>query len=139
MPATEDDPGLTPPGEPHVATTDLSQGAKRLNYLERQEYEDRHAKVKRTDKQLAFLFGLLLFAFVLLAYRTETNDTNLQNGLYNACVARVQQAVNVNQVRQIFIDRIAQGASGQTPAGQDAITQLQAFLQPLEDCGKNPR
>jgi len=105
----------------------------------RQEYYDRQRRIVRTDRQLGFLFVLLVVAFVVLAYRTETTDAKLRDGFYDACVARNDQSSSINQVRQVFINRIAQGPSGQTADGQVAIQQLQSFLQPLEDCGQDPR
>jgi hypothetical protein len=86
-----------------------------------------------------FVYALLVAAFVLLAYRTETTDAKLQNGFYDACVGRNAQSASINQVRQVFIDRIAQSPGSQTPDGQVAISQLQSFLQPMEDCGPDPR
>lgn len=112
----------------------------------REMYYERHARLQqiqqrgiRRDRQLAFVFALLVLSVVILAYRTESTDAKIRDGFYDACVARNDQSVAINQVRQVFINRIAAGPSGQNADGQIAIAQLQSFLQPLEDCGSNPR
>jgi hypothetical protein len=136
------DPALA---EAVIADKAISQTAKGAEPTEgdlaafRAEYYDRHKAGQRRDRQLMFVFALLVAAFVLLAYRTESTDARLSNGFYDACVKRNDTSTAINQVRQVFIDRIAQGAGGQTPDGKVAIAQLQSFLQPLEDCGQDPR
>lgn len=150
MPDTDRTPDLDAQPDPVVAEAAIadkaiSESTKHAEPTEddlaafRAEYYDRHKRAVRTDRQLMFVYALLVAAFVLLAYRTETTDAKLQNGFYDACVGRNDQSVSINQVRQVFIDRIAQGAGGQTPDGKVAIAQLQSFLQPLEDCGQDPR
>jgi hypothetical protein len=151
MPGTDSapDPAVT---EPAIVDRTLGEIADHAEPTEneldafREMYYERHSRLQemqrrsvRRDRQLMFVFALLVAAFVLLAYRTETTDTKLREGFYDACVGRNAQSTSINQVRQVFIDRIAQGASGQTAEGKIAIAQLQSFLQPLEDCGPNPQ
>lgn len=116
-----------------------SNHTARLEYLERAEYETRHAMVRRADKRLLVMYAVLVAMFLLLAYRTESNDTNLRNGLYTACAGRNAQVQTVNQLRQVFIGTIA-SSNVRTPAEkQTLIDQLSSFLQPVEDCGVDPR
>lgn len=132
-------------GEAAVTEKAVSEATQHVEPTEddlaafRTEYYERHRRAIRTDRALMFTFVLLVGAFLLLAYRTETTDAKLRDGFYDACVARNDQSVSINQVRQVFINRIAQGQGGQTPQGQEAIKELQSFLQPLEDCGQDPR
>jgi len=152
MPDTENPPGDPVLGEAVIADKALGEATRHAEPTEddlaafRREYYDRHERTLiaeqrgvRRDRQLGFVFALLVAAFVLLAYRVETTDDRLRDGFYDACVGRNEQSASINQVRQVFIDRIAQGAGGQTAEGKVAIAQLQAFLDPLEDCGQDPR
>jgi hypothetical protein len=136
MPDTEESPDLA---STEGAAETTAEHAARLDYLERAEYETRHAQVRRADKRLLLLYGFLVAALIFMFYRTETNDRNLRDGLYDACVGRVTQAQTVNQLRQVFINSIA-SSTVRTPADKQAtIDQLRSFLQPLEDCGTDPR
>ena len=74
-------------------------------------------------------------------YRTETNDTNLRNGLYDACVARAAAITSSNEVRLVFIDTVASSQAGRTPEEKQAIIkQLRdGLLLPIETCGEDPR
>lgn len=128
-----------------IAPIEASNHDARIEYLERREYEIRHAKVRRADKRLLVLYGVLGLAFVLLAYRTEVNDRNLRYGLHDACEARVSAAQSGNQLRDVFLQALAtsprQAPDARTPEEQAAlIEQLKGVLfLPLEDCGPDPR
>lgn len=113
----------------------------RLEYLERAEYEARHAEVRRGDKRLLILYLVLAACFILLAYRTEANDTNLREGLYDACRARAVSFENSNQLRLVFIDTVTSSQSGRPPEEKAVIIkQLRdGLLIPVESCGEDPR
>ena len=121
-----------------AAEAESNHGA-RLEYLERAEYETRHAMVRRADKRLLLLYAVLVAMFLLLAYRTESNDTNLRSGLYDACLGRNAQVQTVNQLRQVFIGTITSSSIRTPEEKAKLIDQLSSFLQPVEDCGPDPR
>lgn len=151
MPDTENKPDPVI-AEAAIADKALGEATRHVEPTEddlaafRQEYYDRHTRIEeiqrrgiRRDRQLGFVFGMLVVALLLFAYRGESTDAKIREGFYDSCIARNEQSMSINQVRQVFINRIAAGPSGQTADGQVAIAQLQSFLQPLEDCGQDPR
>lgn len=110
--------------------------------VNRHEFDVQRKRNRRTDKQLAFLFGLLVICFLLLAYRTESNDEKLAQVQYSSCVARVQQAEQANQGRQVLINLVASSPpqAGRTPEEKQVIIQqLQdGLFLPIENCGQDP-
>lgn len=102
---------------------------------------ERRKRTQRTNRQFWFLFALLTFAFVLLAYRTEINSRALENGFYQACQARASRQVQANIGRETMV----QIASNSPNAPQDPVAKTlmiqqlrDALLLPVEDCGEDP-
>lgn len=128
-----------------MTRNDPNDHSERIEFLERQEYERRHAQVRRADKRLLVLYVLLVVAFVLLAYRTQVNDQNLRNGLYVACQARQTAANNGNTLRDVFTEALRTAprspTDARTPEQQAALLQQlkEVLTLPVEDCGLDPR
>jgi hypothetical protein len=103
---------------------------------------ERRRRARRTNRQFWFLFVLLTFAFMLLAYRTEANSTALENGFYDACIARQDRQIQANVGRETMVQLAANGPNAPTDPVQKTllIQQLRdALLLPVEDCGQDPR
>lgn len=106
------------------------------------EQADRNRRLGRTDKQLAFLYGLLFVAFFLLAYRSQKIDSKIQEGLYDACQSRATTAEQYNVGREALVQlTINAPTAPKDPAEQAALAkQLRdGLLLPIEDCGPDPR
>ena len=114
----------------------------------RREYYDRAKKAKRADRQLLFLFFLMVIATSALAIRLEQNDTGLRDnnaklnlGLYTACVQRAnaQQAANLS--REGLVQLALSGPNSPKDPVQRSLLakQLRDGLRvPVEDCGPPP-
>lgn len=102
---------------------------------------ERRKRTRRTNRQFWFLFIMLTSAFLLLAYRTEQNANNLEDGFYNACQARADRQVQANVGRETMV----QIAANSPNAPQDSVARTlmiqqlrDALLLPVEDCGPDP-
>lgn len=110
-------------------------------YLYRQEYFERERRARRTDKQLGFLFLLTVVAFLVLAYRVESNDDRLSSGLYSACAARVATANQYNIGRESLVQQAITAPTAPTdPVARAQLAQQlrNGLLLPIEDCGSPP-
>lgn len=108
----------------------------------REEYFERDKARRRTDKQLAFLFLLTVVAFLVLAYRVESNDNRLSAGLYASCLARVSTANQYNVGREALVQQATSGDNAPKTAAARAELAKQlraALLLPIENCGAPPR
>lgn len=107
----------------------------------RNEQTARNRRMRRTDRQLAFLYALLVLAFALLAYRSMNTDNKIQSGLYDACLARVQTTQQFNANREALVQFVLSAPN--TPKDPDKqaafAKQLRdGLLLPIEDCGAPP-
>jgi hypothetical protein len=156
MSAKTDDPGDHGPDpvvDPVIAEASIAEAALAESteshrpateadlYLYRQEYYDRYRRARRTDMQLGFLFALTFIAFLVLAFRVESNDAKLSDGLHAACLARVAAVQQGNVGRESLVQAVVTGPSApQDPVARAALAkQLRdALLLPIEDCGPFP-
>lgn len=106
------------------------------------EMEDRRERrFRRTQRQFWFLFAFLLFAFVLLAYRTESNSHDIRIGFWQECVDRQERIVQSNKGREALIQLVIANPERPVPLEQvpTVLNQLrEGMLLPLEDCGVDP-
>jgi len=142
-----------PPADPVIAEAAITEAAVAESsghrppteddlFLYRQEYYERDRRARRTDKQLGFLFLLTIVAFLVLAYRVESNDDKLAHGLYSACVARVATANQYNIGRESLVQQAITGPTApKDPAAKATLAkQLRdGLLLPVEDCGSPPQ
>lgn len=145
-----DDPPSPDPvlGEAEIASVVLDEAKKdhRLAteedlYLYRTEYYERERHGRRTDRQLGFLFLLIVVLFLVLAFRVESNDSRLAQGLHNACTQRVSTANQYNVAREALVQVVITGPAAPKDAAAKALMAKQlrdALLLPIEDCGPPP-
>lgn len=72
----------------------------RKSHNARIEYEVRQ-RAKLINRRFGFLFGGGLLVVALLAYRSEINDRNLEEGLRIACEGRAAVTEQYNAVNEI--------------------------------------
>lgn len=114
----------------------------------RREYYERGRKAKRADRQLLFLFFLVVVAFVVLALKVQQNneglrdnDSKLATGLYVACLQRTNAAHASNISREGLVQLAINGPNAPRDAAAKAAlaNQLRNALKvPEEDCGPRP-
>lgn len=108
----------------------------------RHEQAERNRRMRRTDKQLAFVYGLLFVAFFILAYKSQSTNARIQEGLYDACRSRVNTAEQYNIGRESLVQMVITGPNApKDPAQVAALTKQlrEGLLLPIEDCGPDPR
>jgi hypothetical protein len=111
------------------------------------------ARVRRAERvshQMVFLFVLLLVAFVVVAYRSETNAADLRHAnvtatakAYSDCLIRVERVKAINPGRaaltELLLTLVASDQSLSPQQRADAATTLHdGLLVPIENCGKAP-
>lgn len=109
----------------------------RATELDRQ----RDRRNRRVQRQFWFLFAFLLAAFILLAYRTETNASEIRIGFWQECVDRQNRILQSNDGREAFIRIVITNPDRPVPPERvEAVTEQlrQALLLPQEDCGPDP-
>lgn len=107
---------------------------------------ERDRKNRRLWKALAFLYALMVLAFVVLAYRTEVNNNQnkenghqIEQGLYTACLARQAAAISFNRGRETLIQLVLTNPARTPESKALAAQQLRdGLLLPIEDCGADP-
>lgn len=99
---------------------------------------ERARRNRRVQLQFWFLFGFLVIAFMVLAYRTELNARALHDAQREGCERRAEQAEQANSGRATLINLVMSSPSNQalTPEQQQAVLkQLQdGLILPVEDC-----
>lgn len=101
---------------------------------------DRVRRARVIDRQFWFLFAFGVIIFALLAYRTETNSTEIRNGLHLACQARVSLVIQANVGREALVQLALSGPNAPTDPTlrEQMAAQLRAgLLLPVETCDPN--
>lgn len=99
---------------------------------------DRRRRARVVDRQFWFLFIGGVAAFLVLAYRTETNAAAIKDGLHDACEARVATATQYNVGREALVQLAVNGPNAPKDPAQKAVMVKQlrdGLLLPIEDCG----
>ena len=122
---------------------DLAAALEADNARHNAHLEERlREQFRRINRRLAFLFSLLLVAFLLLAYRSEVNGRTVADGLYEACANRVATATTYNQGREALITLVVNTPVDppRTDAQKTDLAQRlrEGLLLPIEDCGPRP-
>lgn len=111
-----------------------------IAHTERQAVIDkeRARKSRRVQIQFWFLFGFLVAAFLLLAYRTEMNAQALQDAQAVGCDRRAATAVTFNEGRTALINLVANTPSSTSLTAQEKAQMIQTLkdglILPVEDC-----
>lgn len=103
--------------------------------------DDRDRRNRRIQRQFWFLFAFLFAAFILLAYRTETNSQEIRVGFYRECADRQVRIIKSNEGREALITIIVNNPKNPVPPEQvsSVVQQLRdGLLLPVEDCGPDP-
>jgi hypothetical protein len=99
---------------------------------------ERARRSRRVQLQFWFLFGFLVVAIFLLAYRTELNSRALHDAQRDGCERRAEQAEQANSGRTTLINLVMASPTNQalSPEQQQAVLkQLQdGLILPVEDC-----
>lgn len=117
-------------------------------FLYRTEYYEREHRGRRSDRQLGYLFLLVIVLFLVLAFRVESNDNRLEDynadlaaGLHNACIQRAATANQYNIGRESLVQLAISAPTAPKDAAAKAALAKQlrdALLLPIEDCGPPP-
>lgn len=95
-PLPEVPPGETPEGVDPVLWNAIEHWVPKRSKL-----------AKRVQRQMLVLYCLLTFAFVLLAYRTETNSREIERGIWESCAASAQRAAAINPGRLALVSLLS--------------------------------
>ena len=122
--------------------TELQRQAKEFEDAQavrmRKVEAERNRRNRRVQLQFWFLFGLPVFAMVLLAYRTEVNAKELQDAQARGCDRRAETAETFNEGRLALINLVvATPANANLSAAEKAamIKSLkEGLILPVEDC-----
>lgn len=90
-----------------------------------------------------FLWGFLVFAFVLLAVRTEINSRDIRLGLWETCQAQAERAQAVNPGRvalsELLLRLVDKDPEMTVPEREAARQILRGGLEvPPINCGLRP-
>jgi hypothetical protein len=99
---------------------------------------ERARRNRRVQLQFWFLFGFLVVAIGVLAYRTEVNDQNLRQAQLEGCERRAQQAEVANEGRTTLINLVIATPTNQNLSVEEKAITLkrlqEGLILPIEDC-----
>lgn len=95
------------------------------------------AREPSTTRRFILMYGVLVAAFLFLAWRSETNENAIRDGLYEACMSRHDTAIEFNKGREALVQLVVNAPNRElTPEAKAlAIKQLRdGLLLPVEPC-----
>jgi|SRR6478752_2979843 len=99
---------------------------------------ERSRRSRQVQLQFWFLFGFLVVAFLVLAYRTEMNASALHDAQRDGCERRAAQAEQANSGRSTLINLVMAAPANQALSAEQqaaVLKQLQdGLILPVEDC-----